>query len=403
MNACPTPVLDVGLIRDILGSVDCNVQLYSAAGYKALAGPGSPLPRAMTVMLTIYVAILGYRMLFAVEGIRLAQAPVIALKVGVILALTLNWSVFQTLVFNLGAQAPLEIGRVISGPMATQGPPLAQDPLRGLQMTYDELSAAASDLGKKSAQAAPGALAAVAAAGPQAGSQGGDEAATAADLRHAAAALLFSSVGILAAAFIATGVLTAIGPVFIALFLFEATDGLFVGWVRALVAAVLIPMVCWIGSSVLLVVLAPRIELLAQQRAAHAINLHAASAAADIVMIFAAAQTALIMAVLIVGAGFRLHRRAPVPDHAPAAPREAPVIVTAFEERSRAEALATSLRRSTASYSRDPAAIVQAGGASYAEPAAGRLLEAAPRTVRLGETYRRRSAAQERGRLGART
>jgi type IV secretion system protein VirB6 len=321
----------------------------------------------------------------------------IALKVGVILALTLNWSVFQTLVFNLGAQAPLEIGRVISRPMATEGPRLAQDPLRGLQTTYDELSAAASDLGRKSAQAGQAGVAV-----PPGASQAGDEAATAADLRHAAAALLFSTVGILATAFIATGVLTAVGPVFIALFLFEATDGLFVGWVRALVAAVLVPMVCWIGASVLLVVIAPRIELLAQQRASHAINLHAASAASDIVMIFAAAQTALIVAVLIIGEGFRLGRRAGVAHEPSVVARQAPAVVEIPEGRSRAESLATDLRRSSATYSRDSSAVVQAGGAAYPEAEAGRLLESAPRPARLGETYRRRAAVHDRGRLGAR-
>ena len=52
---------------------------------------------------------------------------------------------------------------------------------------------------------------------------GGNEAATATDLRRAAAALLGSTAGVLGMAFIAVGVLTAVGPVFIALLLFEAT------------------------------------------------------------------------------------------------------------------------------------------------------------------------------------
>jgi type IV secretion system protein VirB6 len=208
MSACPTTPFDVGIVRDILGSVDCNVQLYSAAGYHALAGPGSPLPAAMTVLLTIYVALLGYRMLFAVEGIRLAQAPLIALKIGVILALTLNWSVFQTLVFNLAAQAPLEIGRVISRPMANGGPSLASDPVQGIQTAYDELNADAAELAKKAGQTALLTGQPPSQASPGA-APGGNEAATASDLRRAAAALLASTAGVLAMAFIATGVLTA--------------------------------------------------------------------------------------------------------------------------------------------------------------------------------------------------
>jgi type IV secretion system protein VirB6 len=397
MSACPTTPFDVGIVRDILGSVDCNVQMYSAAGYHALAGPGSPLPAAMTALLTIYVALLGYRMLFAVEGVRLAQAPLIALKIGVILALTLNWSVFQTLVFNLGAQAPLEIGRVISRPMAAGGPSLAADPVQGIQTAYDELNADAAELAKKAGQGA-------AAQGTQAGPAAlpsGAEAATASDLRRAAGALLASTAGVLGMAFIATGVLTAIGPVFIALLLFEATGGFFVGWVRALVAAVLIPMVCWVTASVLLVVLAPRIEVLAQQRAAHAINLDAAAAASAIVLIFAAAQAALIVAGLLIAGGFRLARRAAAAPAATAAPRETRSTVEVVEARSRAEVLATALRRSSSTSAREYASMAPMSVAAPADVETARL-EAGPRPVRLGETYRRRTAVGDRARLGAR-
>lgn len=399
MSVCPTIALDVGIVRDILGSVDCNVQMYSAAGYRALAGPGSPLPAAMTALLTIYVALLGYRMLFAVEGARLAQAPLIALKIGVILALTLNWSVFQTLVFNLGAQAPLEIGRVISRPMATGGPSLATDPVQGIQTAYDELNADAAELAKKAGQGAgvlPGQI------GPASATPTGAEAATATDLRRAAAALLASTAGVLGMAFIATGVLTAVGPVFIALLLFEVTGGFFVGWVRALVAAVLIPMVCWVTASVLLVVLAPRIEVLAQQRAAHAINLDAAAAASAIVLIFAAAQGALIIAGLLIAGGFRLGRRAAPAQVAPAPSREVRSMVEVVEVRSRAEALATALRRSATASSRDHATVAPVSGAAVSGDGETVRVEAATRTVRLGETYRRRTAMGDRARLGAR-
>jgi type IV secretion system protein VirB6 len=400
MSACPTTVFDVGIVRDILGSVDCNVQLYSAAGYHALAGPGSPLPAAMTALLTIYVALLGYRMLFAVEGVRLAQAPLIALKIGVILALTLNWSVFQTLVFNLGAQAPLEIGRVISRPMAMGGPSLASDPVQGIQTAYDELNADAADLAKKAAQEGPqglqGAMAQPVAA------PSGNEAATATDLRRAAGALLASTAGVLGMAFIATGVLTAVGPVFIALLLFEATGGFFTGWVRALVAAILIPMVCWVTTSVLLVVLAPRIETLAQQRAGHAINLDTAAAASAIVLIFAAAQGALVIAGLLIAGGFRLGRRAaPAPASATAV-RDTQTMLEVVEARSRAEVLATALRRSSTASAREYATMVPASSAAAPGDVEIPRLEAAARTVRLGETYRRRTAVGDRARLGAR-
>jgi type IV secretion system protein VirB6 len=392
VSVCPSLPGDVGLVRDVLASVDCNVQVYAAAGYQALTGPASPLPAALTAMMTIYVAILGYRLLFAVGASRLSDTPVIAIKIGAILALTLNWSVFQTLVFNVVTQAPLQIGRVISLPMAAGGSSLVRDPVDGVQTTYDELVADAGELAKKSAQAAaPGATQ------PPIAGPSGDEAAAAADLHHAAAALFASTAGVLAAAFIAVGVLTAVGPVFVALFLFEATRGVFAGWLRALVAAMLIPMACWIATSLLLVVLAPRIDLLAQQRAAHQLSLEAASSASAIVFIFAAAQFALVAASLVVASGFRLGR-AP---QAAAARDDASVREVRLEERdaaeapSRARALAADLQRSAPPPFRDQLAADVARRGAWESTASVEPRQAAARPARLGETYRRGGALRD--------
>ena len=375
------------------------MQAYSAAGYLALTGPGSPLPAALTTMLTIYVVMLGYRMMFAVGSTRLSDTPLIAMKIGVILAVTLNWSVFQTLVFNFDTNAPLEIGRLISHPMAGGGARLASDPIRGIQTAYDELKADAAQLARKSSQGNEGS------AGVSNGPISEADAAAAdaaAGLRRAAAALVASTAGVLGMAFIAIGVLTAAGPIFIALFLFEATRGFFVGWVRAIVAAMLTPMVCWIATSLMLVVLAPRIELLAEQRAAQQIGLDTADAASAIVLIFAAAQVALIVGGLLVASGFDLNRRGA--SNAPAAatpPRpEFDVQSAGIETRSRAQALASSLRSAPMIHSRE----ISGGGPAAAAAASGRSepdsANAAARPYRLGETYRRAAVTRDQVRLG---
>ena len=60
-----------------------------------------------------------------------------------ILAMLTNWSVFQTLVFNTAARAPVEIAGVISAPLRT-GDSLAANPIAGLQFAYDKLSSIAA-------------------------------------------------------------------------------------------------------------------------------------------------------------------------------------------------------------------------------------------------------------------
>lgn len=407
MSVCPSSLQDIGLVRDVLSSVDCNVQFYSAAGYKALTGPASPLPAALTALLTIYVAILGYQMLFGIGRTRLADTPLIAVKIGAILAVALNWTVFQTLVFDLDAQAPLQIGRLISRPMAAGEGSLARRPIDGVQTAYDELMADASELAKKAAQGATVASAAPSPVGASgapiisaASEPQGDATATANGLRRAAAALVGSTAGVLAMAFIATGVLTAIGPIFIALFMFEATRGFFVGWVRALVGVMLTPMVCWVTTCLMLVVLSPRIDTLSQQRQAHDIKLDAADAASTVVLIFAAAQLALVVGGLVVAGGFQLGRRTvPAGERAPGVTevRSGPIVV---ETRSRAQVLASSLQSSALAYSRETGG-AGAPGEGVRVRLEGGGADTSVRAFRLGETYRRSVAMRDRSRVGA--
>jgi len=396
MSVCPAIPADAGLVRDILLSVDCEVRLYALAGYAALTGAHSPLPAALTAMMTIYMALLGYRLLFAADGARLSDTPLIAVKLGVILTLTLSWSAFQTLVFKVAADAPLQIARVISRPMAAGGAIHADDPLGAIQGAYDELTADAADLGRQAGQAGetpplpsdPATAAGARASGPRA--------MTATALWRASGALLAGTVGVLAVATIAIGVLTAVGPLFIALFLFEETRGFFVGWVRALVAAMLAMSVSWITTSLLLVVLSPRIETLARQRAANAIGLDTAAAAAAIVMIFAAAQALMVVAALLVAGGFQLRRRAAArsPDDRlrsaglrPANGVDAPPAV-------RVQSVARALERPSPTL----AAVRRAGGAG-APGMVGRDApagEATPRAARLGESPGRALIVRER-------
>ena len=80
MSGCST-VTDLGVVRDVLATVDCNTRTFARLGYESLAAANSPFQVALTVALTIYVAVIGYRLLFG-EGARLSDGPVIALKIG---------------------------------------------------------------------------------------------------------------------------------------------------------------------------------------------------------------------------------------------------------------------------------------------------------------------------------
>ena len=151
MNGCAI-VTDLGVVRDVLTAVSCNTRDFARLGYESLTAAQSPFQNILTTLLTIYVALIGYRLLFATGNARLSDGPGIALKIGTVLALVTSWSVFETLVFDIAARAPVEIARVISAPLRGHNS-LATDPIRGLQIAYDRLSAASTALDK--APAAP--------------------------------------------------------------------------------------------------------------------------------------------------------------------------------------------------------------------------------------------------------
>ena len=52
-----------GFLAATLSNLDCQAQTIGEAGYQALASPGSPLSLAITVLLAIFVAVIGLRFL----------------------------------------------------------------------------------------------------------------------------------------------------------------------------------------------------------------------------------------------------------------------------------------------------------------------------------------------------
>ena len=91
MNGVCTIPADTGAVRAVLFAVECNTRDFAHQGYVALTG-GEAFQSGLTLALTIYVALVGYRLLFAPEGARLTDAPRMALKVGAVARSSSPWS-----------------------------------------------------------------------------------------------------------------------------------------------------------------------------------------------------------------------------------------------------------------------------------------------------------------------
>jgi type IV secretion system protein VirB6 len=369
MSSCST-VTDMGVVRDVLTAVDCNTRSFARLGYESLTAAGSPFQAALTVALTIYVAVIGYRLLFG-NGARLADGPTIALKIGAVLALVTSWSLFQTLVFDLAERAPLEIASVISAPMRGA----ASDPVARLQAAYDKLSDTANAFAHPP-KSVPDTDQANYAAASQA-------------LTMASNALFISSAGLIAVITIAIGVLTATGPLFIGLFLFFETRGFFVGWVRVLGACAFGLISAWSLSVLMLHAVQPWMDALSEVGAGGLADARTGITAAIIVLVFCASQFALLLAGIMIARGFRLPgaaRAAAV--QAPAPQAAAPAMP--LDLISRPARLAEQLGRlETPSVTADRAAAT----ASAAFTGRGAVAAAAP--GRIGDMYRRPAVNRE--------
>ena len=378
-TACSSVVGD-GIIRGVLGAVDCETRNFAEAGYSALTSSSSQFQVALTLLLTIYVALVGYRMLFASNGARLSNAPGIALRIGAILALVTSWATFQTLVFDMAARAPLQIAGIVAGPMQSDGASLASDPIGGLQAAYDQITASAVIFGKI--------------AGPVAKAYSSPEAAAAGALSAASGVLFMTTAGVIAAATLSIGVLTAVGPLFIAMFLMPATRGLFAGWVRALVAAALILMLGWLGITLLLSVLEPWLVTLAREQQEHRVVAQTATSTAALVFVFGAGQVALLIGACVMAFGFRLPGSAAAGVGKRVAP-SAPVAATPAESTSRAQRLAFDLQREPSVVASHSRSMQVAAGASPAAHGGS----PANQPNRLGDDYRRPAVATRRLRV----
>lgn len=375
-GSCSSLVGD-GVIRGVLGAVDCQTRAFAEAGYSSLTSASSGFQVALTALLTIYVALVGWRMMFAQGGAKLSDAPGIALSIGAILALVTSWATFQTVVFDVASKAPGEIAAAVAAPLQANSGSLAADPVNGLQAAYDQLTRSAVAFGAQ--------------AGPNAKAYSSPAASAAEALSAASGALFMTTAGVIAAATLAIGVLTAVGPVFIAMFLIPATRGLFSGWVRALGAAALVLLLGWLGIVLLLSVLEPWLIALAREQQSGQLQPQTATSAAALVAVFSIGQVGLLIAACVMAFGFHV-RGAVAGVGRRLAPTAPPERAAAGPEPSRAQRLAFDLQRDPA-YAEVRARPMQLAAATAS--ASRRTVEIKP-TPRLGDDYRRPAVASRR-------
>ncbi len=247
-------------VSGVVGFVDCHMVALGEEGYRAL-GPTTAFGFVLTGLLTIYVALIGYRMILG-YGFAMRDGVTIALRVGIVVALATQWSAYRPLLFDLAVKGPEDIMMRI---LPSGG--LGGDDMVGLTMRVQRVNDVL-DVIAQMPIAIAGELA------PQGeGSPDAQNRATATPssrpviltVRQQATIglgnmlLLLSTLAGIVVVHVVVGLLLALGPLFLAFLLFDATQGFLAGWVRVLAGAVMGGIAVPLVVSLFLAVLEPQV------------------------------------------------------------------------------------------------------------------------------------------------
>ena len=294
----PCPVVDpaAGGAQTLVGAIDCFVKSSVQESYAALLGQGSIFSQALTIALTLYVALIGYRLMFGRSTLSLGEfAPKIVL-IGAVLALSSNWAAYQVLVFDVLTDGPEEIATILGGQNGNA---------QGLTARVDVVSGRIADIAEswsKSSSPSP-------AVAPD------PTATTAAELVPRAAPgtspgpnlmlltallLVLASAGVLAVAKALLGLMLALGPIFVVLALFNPTRALTIGWARVSAFLALVPLLSLMTTAGALALVEPMVINMAIGAQSDIFNLREAIALFVAILVMAAVSLQLFRIAMIV-------------------------------------------------------------------------------------------------------
>jgi type IV secretion system protein VirB6 len=245
--ACPDVLTGQRFVAQSLAHIDCQAQAIGAYGYGALANPNSSVALAMSALFTVFVAILGLRLM---AGERFGGRDLVGdgLRVAIVLTLATSWPAWRTLGYDLVLRGPAEIAGIIG--------------------TASDLPGSRGDMAAR-LQAADDGIVQLTVYGTGRNTGGVNRSNTIGDsfrgvavadqegLANGRIAFLAGLLGPTAIVRLGGGLLLALAPLMAGLLLFAGTRDLFFGWLRALGTAALGALALAVVYGVELAVLEP--------------------------------------------------------------------------------------------------------------------------------------------------
>lgn len=290
--ACTAPAGPTGFIGSVSAFMDCQAEMFGTGAFSALAAPGSTLSLALTGLLTLFIALIGYNLLLG-RGLDVRSGTVAIVKVGAVLALATSWPAYRTLVYDVVTQAPGQIMAEIARPATlpgSDGTLVARLDLADAALQQLTILGPGIPRPDQFASLPPPPM-----AGYDTFALGGSR-----------ILFLLSALAGLVSVRIVAALMLALGPYFIAFLLFENTRSLFEGWIRVIASATIAAIAVAIGLGFELALLEPWLAgVLARRLAGEALPT-APTELLVITMLFGAVILALVAASVRLASAFRL-------------------------------------------------------------------------------------------------
>ncbi|HYJ28824.1 MAG TPA: type IV secretion system protein [Allosphingosinicella sp.] len=416
VGACPVFLPETEFLRRVLALVDCQAQSIGQGGWQALAQPGSAVSLALAGVLTIFVGLFGYRLLYAdVPNTR--DLVMTAVKIGAVLALATSWPAFRTVVYDVALRGPAELAGTIGRPAALPG---ADGGLTYRLQGVDNLIAELNLLGAGRPPNADEIVGPTQALTPAQQQQEmarlrevqqrprWNPAEEAKMLGQARTLYLTGAIGAYASVRLIAGLLLALGPFFALFLLFDATRSLFEGWVRGLAGAAFGALATSIVLGVQLSMLEPWMATVIATRRALVATPSVPIELLVTNLVFGIVLLAVLIATARVAYSFRIPQalrivssrvvdaiRAPVPQPAVASAAGEPAAAVA--ERTRAHAIAEAVAATQRREALSPAGPVAQLAASAGGAVSGTRETPVSAALPLGQSGRRRTRGRVSG------
>ena len=245
-------------VADALQKVDCLASDATSVSFGRLFGAHGSFQTALTIILTLYIALLAFNLLTGRSALKLSVLTPRMMTLGLVLTFATSWIAYQSVVWNLATGAPDEIATVLVGSKGSATVMFANE----LDSFFNAITDAAN--ASQPNAAALAANPAAAAVNPAAAAASASLLSPANILSIGALILLLGTVGVLVVCRLALAALLILGPIFIVLALFEGTRGLFEGWLKSVAMFAFVPLLTVVMGSGALVAISPMVAGLDQ-------------------------------------------------------------------------------------------------------------------------------------------